>query len=203
MNIEPVCPAEGRQPSHAEEVSARQRRPRDTHQEAEQPEQPSEPVARVNPASRPAPKTSQLVPPPTYLSWEDFLARTTPLARVSWCREKARKANRPRLMSGPPENQISAEDVWTILEAARGRCAYCGSLAVESRPSRPNGAPAPWDAVGRRVGSLSHRTSRFAGGANTVSNLVWSCLWCNTWSSGHVQGATDHGGYSPTVSRPI
>lgn len=38
--------------------------------------------------------------PPAYVSWEDFLARTTPAGRMAWCRKKATRANRPRLMSG-------------------------------------------------------------------------------------------------------
>jgi hypothetical protein len=107
------------------------------------------------------------------------------------------KANGPRLMSGSPSEKVSADDVWQVLAAARGRCAHCGSLAVENRPSRPDGAPVPWDTVGRRIGSLGHRISRFNGGDNTRENLVWSCLWCNTWLGERRPGATDHGGYFP------
>jgi hypothetical protein len=100
-------------------------------------------------------------------------------------------------MSGRPANAITAGDVWAVLEGARGKCAYCGSLALENRPSMPNGAPAPWEAVGRRIGSLSHRVSLINGGPNITRNLVWSCLWCNTWFSERVVGAPDHGGCYP------
>ena len=40
-------------------------------------------------------------------------------------------------MSGIPTTTISADDVWAVLVSARGRCAHCGSLAVENRPSKP------------------------------------------------------------------
>jgi hypothetical protein len=100
-------------------------------------------------------------------------------------------------MSGRPEDRITWKDVWSILATARGKCAHCGSLAVEHRSSMPNGAPAPWEPVGRRIGSLGHRVSRFGGGVNTRSNLVWSCLWCNTEPADRIDGATDHGGYFP------
>jgi hypothetical protein len=161
------------------------------------PEEASELLARITPAGKTSPKTNQPLPPPKYVSWEDFLACTAPATRLSLCRSKARKANRPRLMSGRSEDAITADDVWAVLEGARGKCTHCGSLAVENRPSMPNGVPAPWAGVGRRVGSLGHRASRFGGGTNTIDNLVWSCLWCNTWPSERIEGATDHGGYFP------
>jgi hypothetical protein len=100
-------------------------------------------------------------------------------------------------MSGNPSDKIGVDDVWQVLVAARGQCAYCGSLAVENRPSLPDGTPVPWDTVGRRIGSLGHRISRFNGGDNTPENLVWSCLWCNTWLGERRPGGTDHGGYFP------
>jgi hypothetical protein len=135
--------------------------------------------------------------PAAYLSWEDFLARTKAAEVMAWCRAKAKKANGTRLMSGEPDAQIAAKDVWAIMAAARGSCAYCGSLAVEKRPSTPAGQPLPWEQVGRRIGSLSHVVSRFDGGTNTPGNLCWSCLWCNTWRGEGRLGATDHGGLQP------
>lgn len=75
--------------------------------------------------------------------------------------------------------------------------AHCGSLAVEKRPSTATGQPLPWDAVGRRIGSLGHRIARFNRGTNALSNLCWSCLWCNTWPDDRKRGATDHGGWHP------
>lgn len=155
-------------------------------------------LARARPAPPgPAPEypTSQQ---PQFASWDDFLVRISLAERRRWCAQKAKKANSPRLMSGVPETIVTTDDVLTILEAARGRCAHCDSLAVEKRPSTPAGAPLPWAPIGRRIGSLGHRISPFAGGPNTTRNLVWSCLWCNTWSAERRHGATDHGGYFPS-----
>jgi len=160
--------------------------------------QAAEVLARARPAPRTAPPESPgTAPPPLYASWEDYLAATTWAERRRWCASKAKKANAPRLMSGRPVDVITVDDVWTILESARGRCAHCCSLAVEKRPSMAGGSPAPWEHVGRRIGSLGHRISRFQGGSNHPENLVWSCLWCNTWPDQRVPGALDHGGYFP------
>lgn len=156
-------------------------------------------LARARPALRvPEPEASGAAAgPPVYVSWEDFLDRTTPAGRMAWCRKKAMRANRSRLMSGAPDVKITGADVWAVLEAARGRCEYCRSLAVENRPSGPGGKPLPWSEVGRRIGSLSHRVARFNGGSNAPGNLSWACLWCNTWRSERQPGATDHGGIQP------
>jgi hypothetical protein len=54
----------------------------------------------------------------------------------------------------------------------------------------PRGAP---DTGGRRIGSLGQDVARFHGGPNVQANLVWSCLWCNTWPSERVPAATDRG----------
>jgi hypothetical protein len=155
-------------------------------------------LARARPAPRTAPpETPGTLPPPLYASWDDYLATTTRAERRRWCAAKAKKANAPRLMSGHPVGVITADDGWAVLESAQGRCTHCGSLAVEKRPSMPGGSPAPWEHVGRRIGSLGHRISRFQGGMNDRENLAWSCLWCNTWPDQRVRGALDHGGYFP------
>ena len=148
-------------------------------------------LVRARPRPGRPPTATGVPPPPVYASWEDFLARTTPAERRRWCTTKASKANGPRLMSGRPEAMISTEDVLAVLEQARGRCAHCGSLAVERRP------PGPWGRVGRRIGSLGHRIARFNGGPNTLDNLNWCCMWCNTWPEERIKGTTDHGGYFP------
>jgi hypothetical protein len=116
---------------------------------------------------------------------------------MAWCRAKAKKANGRRLMSGEPAARITAQDVWAIMAAARGSCGYCGSLAVQKRPSTPTGQPLPWEQAGRRIGSLSHVVSLFDDGTNTLDNLCWACLWCNTWRGEGRLGATDHGGLQP------
>lgn len=156
-------------------------------------------LARARPAPQvPEPEASGPVAgPPVYVSWEDFLDRTTPADRMAWCRKKAARANRPRLMSGPPDVKITGADVWGVLEAARARCEYCGSLAVENRPSASSGKPLPWASVGRRIGSLGHREARFNGGSNAPGNLCWACLWCNTWPGERRPRASDHGGIQP------
>lgn len=138
--------------------------------------------------------TAQELPPPKFLTYQDFLA-TVPLRDIRfWCGRKAVRANRARLLSGRPAERITTNDVVTILSRARGRCRYCGSLAVETAPMHPETRkPMPWGHIGRRIGSLDHIVSRIDGGANTLANLAWSCHWCNTWHSERVPGATDHG----------
>jgi hypothetical protein len=113
------------------------------------------------------------------------------------CRDHAKKANRKRLLSEAPETRLTAQDVWANIEAAKGRCFHCGSLAVERRPSSPTGAPVEWAQIGRRIGSLQHLKCRLEGGDNDAANLVWACLWCNVWPSERRQLAIDHGGYYP------
>jgi hypothetical protein len=142
------------------------------------------------------------VPKPTYQSFVDYLARTTHAERMTLCRNAAKKANRERLMSPRPKHRVSGDDLWNVMIAARGRCVYCGSLAVEKRPSKPNGAPAPWAQIGRRIGSFEHCKWRARGGDNDLSNLAWSCLWCNTWERERRKGATDHGGFHPPPDDP-
>lgn len=129
-----------------------------------------------------------------FTSWEDFLTRTTKEERIRWCREKARKANQKRLLSESPTVKLTAEVVWEVLQSYKGHCRYCGSLALENRPSKPDGTPLPWEHIGRRIGSLDHIVSRFAGGGNNHDNLAWACLWCNTWSKERKKIADDHGG---------
>lgn len=164
---------------------------------------PPDRAAKLLARARPAPQAPEpeseppTAEPPKFVSWEDFLARTTATERMEWCRGKAKKANQPRLMSVPVDVRITAAEVWAILEAANGRCEHCGSLAVEKRPSSPSGQPLSWAQVGRRIGSLGHRVTRFSGGSNDPRNLCWSCLWCNTWPDERRVGATDHGGLQP------
>jgi hypothetical protein len=136
-------------------------------------------------------------PAPLHASWDDYLARTSHAERIVWCASKAKVANRTRLLSEAPKVKLTAEDVLAVMEAARGRCTHCGSLAVEGRPSGLKGAPISWAQVGRRIGSLDHSTWRYGGGDNDLSNLVWSCLWCNTWPSERRRYAGDHGGHYP------
>lgn len=142
---------------------------------------------------------------PLYVSWAAFLAATSERERREWCAAKRRVANRARLMSGRPEHRLRTQDVVDVLEAAEGRCHWCGSLAVERRPSGLDGRPRPWAEIGRRIGSLDHIASLCNGeawpapglaaatGTNEPTNLVWACLWCNTWPSERITGAMDHG----------
>src|SRR5882757_5196540 len=86
-------------------------------------------LARTRPAPRvPEPEAAgSAAGPQAYASWEDFLDRTTPAVRMAWCRKKAMRANRSRLMSGAPDVKITGADVRAVLETARGQCEYCGS----------------------------------------------------------------------------
>lgn len=137
-------------------------------------------------------------PPPVFLSWADYLARTSRSQRMTRCHAAAKKANQKRLLSDATKFPLKGRDVWAVVETARGRCAHCGSLAVENRPSNPiTGAPLPWAQIGRRIGSLEHVRWRFGGGDNDLSNLAWACLWCNTWPQERRPQAPDHGGYYP------
>jgi hypothetical protein len=132
-------------------------------------------------------------PEPKYQSFEEFLEKV-PIKEIrKWCQNKASKANRARLMSGPPEHKITADLVMNVLFKARGRCYYCGSLCVERAPI-VDGKLAPWAHVGRRIGSLTHVISPIEGGDNVEDNLKWCCNWCNTWPDQRIFGAADHGG---------
>jgi hypothetical protein len=150
----------------------------------------TEPPRRIQRRRRPT--VDEATPQPLYTSWDDYLARTTPQERRAWCQKKVRVANRPKMMSNAAE-KLTVQEVADVLNAAQGRCVHCGSLAVEGRPSGPNGVPNPWTNVGRRIGSLEHIVSLSLGGRNHVSNLAWSCLWCNTWTHQRIPGALDHG----------
>lgn len=104
-------------------------------------------------------------------TWADWLAVTTAADRLAWCRAKA-KGQRRRHPS-----TLTGHDVLGVLMAAQGRCSCCGSLAVNRlpKPGQPRG-----EHVDRLVGSLEHVVPLERGGTNGVSNLAWSCLWCNT-----------------------
>lgn len=134
---------------------------------------------------------------PVFASWQDYLAKTTPAERRLRCRLTAKRANRQRLLSASVSIKLLEDDVWAVIEAAEGRCVHCRSLAVEARPSSANGAPLPWEHIGRRIGSLEHLRSRISGGDNHRENLAWACLWCNTWENERRPMADDHGGYYP------
>jgi hypothetical protein len=129
--------------------------------------------------------------PAEYASWEHYLEQTTEAERRRWCARKAKTANRKRLEA--VDVKLTAADIWTVLENARGRCEYCGSLALQERPSGADGRPLPWEPVGRRIGSLDHRIARVLSGSNGTANLAWACLWCNTWPHLRQWGASDHG----------
>lgn len=118
------------------------------------------------------------IPEPAFESWSDYLHRTTTGDRHSFCVMKARRANRP-FRGRAPVAEITAYQVGAILDAAKGRCAHCGSLAVESRPYAADGSPLMWDQIGRRIGALD--------------GTDWSCLWCATWPTERIPGARDHG----------
>lgn len=132
------------------------------------------------------------VPEPQYHSFAEFQENVPKAIVRNWCQQKARNANRFRLMSGEPHLKITPEDILGLLLRAEGRCYYCGSLCVEKSPHLGR-KPMPWGLVGRRIGSIEHLKGRASGGDNDLDNLRWCCLWCNTWKTERIPGATDHG----------
>jgi HNH endonuclease len=133
------------------------------------------------------------LPLPLYSSYGDYRGKVPLTVIMRKCSGIARTANRPRLYSGPAIVRLAATDVFSVLNNAQGRCCYCNSLAVDNKPSLPNGAPLPWADIGRRIGSLEHLIPRMDGGDNDADNLAWACLWCNTWHAERIWNATDHG----------
>lgn len=152
-------------------------------------------IGRNRRPEQPGPPGVEPTKPPEYANWADFIRRTTKAERMAWCRMKAKKFNQ----AIPEGDRLTPETVWSVMQMAKGRCRFCGSLAVERRPSKPNGSPAPWESVGRRIGSLEHIRPRQYGGSNARRNLAWSCLWCNTWPGSRELGAVDHGGHHPAA----
>jgi hypothetical protein len=128
-------------------------------------------------------------PPPIFASWADYLQRTTLGERMNGCHNKANKANK---RSSPASRRLRGVDVWNVMKAARGRCVYCGSLAVERSPG------GSWGLVGRRIGSLEHLNRDCTD--NDQSNLAWACHWCNTETGNRHWHASDHGGFYPEES---
>lgn len=131
-------------------------------------------------------------PTPLYSSWADFTSRANPREVRKWCAEKAKKANTRAAERGITAT-IDADDVFATLLAAHGRCSYCGSLAVETIPSGPDGKSLPCRNIGRRIGSLDHVEALYNRGANDRSNLAWACMLCNSGKPRRILGATDHG----------
>lgn len=78
-----------------------------------------------------------------------------------WMRQEAKTANRKRRDCHPVGVRITGEVVQLALDETQGRCRYCGSLAVQRRPSVPHGAPVDWGNVGR------------ASEASSISSPVW------------------------------
>jgi hypothetical protein len=149
------------------------------------------------------PKKTKRAPRPLYESFADFRFSMTDAELRKKFNRHAKKANAVRLMSAAPQERLTGADVWEVFVMDQGCCQHCGSLAVEGRPSRADGAPLPWEPIGRRIGSLDHLKARFHGGGNDLSNLVWSCLWCNTRQSKRQPGAKDHGGHYPDEPAPL
>jgi hypothetical protein len=119
--------------------------------------------------------SSRTAPPPTYASWDAYLSTTAEVQRRRWCARKANKANSGRLISGLAERRITADDVMAILERARGRCTYSGSLAVENRPRRFLASPTA------RTG-IAEFTPRWPARARAVAPS-WSVTSCVSLAS--------------------
>lgn len=119
------------------------------------------------------------LPEPLYASWEDYVEHTTEQTRRAWLRRKVSKANSVRLLGGRPEGRLRLADAVSLLEEARGRCAACGSLAVEPTPRDVAGKQILGSmALQRRIGTLDHWVPVLAGGSNHLDNLRWCCGRC-------------------------
>lgn len=93
-----------------------------------------------------------------------------------------------------PTPKITKHHVWAVMSASKGRCAYCGSLALEHAPTKKSVRKLDgWAQIGRRIGSLDH----VANPENHPDNLAWCCYWCNTWPQERRPRSTDHGGHYP------
>lgn len=156
------------------------------------------------------------VPDPVYKSYADYRSKMSGTQLRKKLNEHARTA---RNRYGC---QTSGFDVWQVFVQAKGRCAYCGSLAVEAKPISKAGKAKRWKSIGRRIGSFDHvknerRLSilaqfragkrRIALDPNPKLLFAWSCLTCNASSNEpHLKrqrGATDHGGFYPNEPSTI
>lgn len=119
------------------------------------------------------------LPEPLYASWEDYLEHTPEQTRRAWLRRKVSRANRVRLVGGRPEGRLRLADAVRLLEESRGRCAACGSLAVEPNPRDGTGKPILGSmALQHRVGTIDHWVPVLAGGGNHLDNPRWCCGRC-------------------------
>lgn len=138
---------------------------------------------------------------PIYMSFADYMARTTNTERMGRCYAASKRANRVHRPLTPTHAlpKLTGPGVWGLIEKAKGRCMYCRSLAVERRPSvEGRGYALPWAEIGRRIGSLEHIDPYVIDGTkNALSNLGWACLWCNVHPDQRVPFAADHGGFYP------
>jgi hypothetical protein len=126
-------------------------------------------------------ESMRLIPPmrePLYLSFKHYLDDTTEAERKARWRLCARRHGLPWQV------------VQQVFEAARGRCCYCNSLAVERTPQR-----VPWTSIGRRLGSLEHKGRHHVITIRPFSldNLAWACMWCNTHPEERIPDAECHG----------
>ncbi len=132
--------------------------------------------------------------PAVFADWVDYLARTPRAERLSMCAARTARVNENTA------ERVTTDNVWQMVESAEGRCVHCGSLCLQRLPYDPvSKKKLPWAHVGRRIGSVTHLIRRADGGSSHLSNLAWSCLWCNTWRCERIVGATDHGGLIPVA----
>lgn len=133
--------------------------------------------------------------PAMFADWPDYLTRTTLAERRKMCTGRTNRVNERIQVRASDEPRVTGDDIWQLVETAEGRCVHCGSLCLQSPPHDPvTGKKLPWGYIGRRIGSVTHLVRSADGGSNGLSNLTWSCLWCNDWRCERVVGATDHGG---------
>ena len=74
--------------------------------------------------------------------------------------------------------RLTAQDK-RVIEAAKGRCFYCGFPITEDKPR-------DWLLINqRRAFAADHKQPRNRGGADTDDNLVCACWRCNSQKGAH------------------
>lgn len=139
------------------------------------------------------------LPPIVFHTWDDF-EHMNEADRLRRYEEEAKATIQNGLLSRRARKHIDGQEVAIILRAARGRCHYCKSLAIESRPPNWQDTPSLWAPIGRRIGMVAYQAVPSATSRKSVMSPIWCCLWCNTWPDERNANAVDHGGHHPVKS---
>jgi hypothetical protein len=148
---------------------------------------------------RPPPRNTETtpVPPPVrFRTWDNFVTMNES-DRLQRCEDEAKFASQNGFLPWHNPKHLDGQGVSLLLNAARGRCHYCKSLALESRPAEWEDAPSVWTPIGRRIGTVAYDAEPGINGCKGTIRPIWCCLWCKTWPDERKAEAPDHGGYYP------